>query len=234
MKRFFIPQILLVLITFVYISQANAQSQYLNLNVEKAAGDIYNVYDLASPSIVTVLGERKWDDNESYTMGGSGVLINDEGHVLTAYHVINESINIRVYNSDARKRFSLEVIETYPERDLALLKVKEDDIDDIYNYYKPIKTRQLTEVKDMSPGAAVYSLGRFSGDTCFIQTGTLTEIISQPLSDQFYNLIPQVVFNANLYKGFSGGALVDEEGYLLGIISNRDYEDHRRNYAIVP
>jgi S1-C subfamily serine protease len=231
MKRFFIP---LIVIAFAYISQANAQSQYLNAPVENIAEDIYNVYDLAAPSVVTVLGERKWDDDEAYTMGGSGVLINDEGHILTAYHVINESTNLRIFDSNERRRFSLEVIETYPERDLALLKVKDNDIDDIYNYYKPIKTRPLSDVKDMQPGVAVYSLGRFGGDTCFIQTGTLTEIISQPLSDEFYNLIPQVVFNANLYKGFSGGALVDEEGYLLGIISNRDYDDHSINYAIVP
>lgn len=224
----------MILIVSASISDINSQSKYLTSPVENTTEDIYDVYDLTSLSIVTVLGERKWDDDESYTMGGSGVLINDEGHVLTAYHVINESVNIRIYNSDIHKRFSMEVIETYPERDLALLKVKENDIDDIYNYYKPIKTRPLSDVKDMQPGAAVYSLGRFGGDSCFIQTGILTEIISQPLSDEFYNLIPQVVFNANLYKGFSGGALVDEEGYLLGIISNRDYEDHRRNYAIVP
>lgn len=227
MKRFFTVLILI----FVFISGANAQYTKYHIVNEQTPPDLYDVYDLASPSIVTVLGERKWDDDESYTMGGSGVLINDEGHVLTAYHVINESTNIRIYNSDIHKRFSMEVIETYPERDLALLRVRDDDI---YNYYKPIKTRPLSDVKDMQPGAAVYSLGRFGGDTCFIQTGVLTEIISQPLSDEFYNLIPQVVFNANLYKGFSGGALVDEEGYLLGIISNRDYEDHRRNYAIVP
>lgn len=226
MKRFLTALALI----FMLIPGANAQYTKYYIN-QQTPQDVYEVFDLASPSIVTVLGERKWDDDESYTMGGSGVLINGEGHILTAYHVINESTNIRVYDSDNRKKFSLEVLETYPERDLALLRVRDDNI---YNYYTPIKTRPLTEVKEMQPGEAVYSLGRFGGDSCFIQSGTLTEIISQPLSDQFYNLIPQVVFNANLYKGFSGGALVDEEGYLLGIISNRDYEDHRRNYAIVP
>jgi serine protease Do len=231
MKRLF--TLLILILTSFTFSSGITNAQYLN-SYENSPEDIYEVFNLASPSIVTVLGERKWSDDESFIMGGSGVIINDDGYILTAYHVINESTNIRIYNSAIRRRFSLDIIETYPEKDLALLKVRDNDITDIYDYYKPIKTRPLSEMTGMQPGQEVYSLGRFGGDTCFIQTGTLTEIINQPLSDEFYNLIPQVVFDANLYKGFSGGALVDEEGYLLGIISNRDYEDHRRNYAIVP
>ncbi|HEX2786651.1 MAG TPA: serine protease [Ignavibacteria bacterium] len=227
--KHFIILLILILTSFTFSSEIT-NAQYLN-SYENSPEDIDDVFNLASPSIVTVLGERKWSDDESFTMGGSGVLINDDGHLLTAYHVINESTNLRIYNSTIHKRFSLEVIETYPERDLALLKVRDDDI---YDYYKPIKVRPFGDMTDMHPGQSVYSLGRFGGDTCFIQTGTLTEIINQPLSDEFYNYIPQVVFDANLYKGFSGGALVDEEGYLLGIISNRDYENHSRNYAIVP
>src|SRR2546427_2850902 len=58
--------------------------------------------------------------------GGSGFLINDDGFILTNYHVVEDATKIKVNLSGDRHDYTADVVGTDPSTDIALIKIKSD------------------------------------------------------------------------------------------------------------
>ena len=139
---------------------------------------------------------------------GSGVIISDDGYIVTNNHVIQSAENIEVVLDDKRT-FEAELIGADPNTDLALLKVKAKNL--------PIISMGSSE--NVKLGQWVLAVGNPFNLTSTVTAG----IVSAKgrnigiLGGSRYRIESFIQTDAALNRGNSGGALVDTDGRLIGI-----------------
>ncbi len=144
---------------------------------------------------------------------GSGVIISDDGYIVTNNHVVNEATKIEVVLNDKRT-YSAEVIGTDPNTDLALLKIKESNLPFInYGNSDNVKIGEWAlavgnpfNLNSTVTAGIISAKGRnINILEQHAQGGTLAPIESFIQTDAAVN------------PGNSGGALVNTNGDLIGI-----------------
>lgn len=148
--------------------------------------------------------------NQPVMSFGSGVIVSDDGYIVTNYHVVEKSNEIEVILNDKRS-FTAEVIGTDPGTDLALLKVKETGLPFI----------QFGNSDDAKVGEWVLAVGNPFNLTSTVTAGIVSAKARNInlLRDQQFPLESYIQTDAAVNKGNSGGALVNLEGKLIGINS---------------
>jgi Do/DeqQ family serine protease len=138
---------------------------------------------------------------------GSGVLINDNGYIVTNNHVIADADDIEVTLYDNRT-FKASVIGTDPSTDLAVIQIKE----------KNLATLPIGDSDELKIGQWVLAVGNPMGLNSTVTAG----IVSAKgrniniLKDQ-YAIENFIQTDAAINPGNSGGALVNLKGHLIGI-----------------
>jgi len=135
---------------------------------------------------------------------GSGVIMVDEGFILTNNHVITGADQILVLLSDGREALA-SVVGTDPETDLAVLKVDLDNLKQI-----PIGRPSQAMVGDV-----VLAIGNPYGFGQSVSQGIISATGRYGLKLNTYENFIQT--DAAINPGNSGGALIDARGNLLGI-----------------
>lgn len=141
---------------------------------------------------------------------GSGIIINEEGYILTNYHVINGANVVSVIFNN-KKEVSAKIINYDKNLDLAIIKVTEN--------VKMPAVAELGSSKDMQVGDPVVAIGNPLGKELL---GSVTSgIISAAnreieVGDTKQTLIQT---DAAINPGNSGGALVNSAGQVIGINS---------------
>lgn len=143
-----------------------------------------------------------------YRIGtGSGVIINENGYIVTNNHVINNAEDIEVTLHDNRT-YKAEVIGTDPNTDIALIKIRE----------KNLPTIPFVNSDEVKVGEWVLAIGN-----PFSLNSTVTAgIVSAKgrniniLKEQ-YAVESFIQTDAAINPGNSGGALVNLNGGLIGI-----------------
>lgn len=143
---------------------------------------------------------------------GSGVILSEDGYIVTNNHVIDRSDKVKVTLNDKRT-FSARVIGQDPSTDIALLKIEANDLT-----YIPIGNSDEVRI-----GEWVLAVGNPFNLTSTVTAGIVSAKarninILQP--DQNNNVMPIESFiqtDAAVNPGNSGGALVNAKGELIGI-----------------
>ncbi len=138
---------------------------------------------------------------------GSGVIINEEGYIVTNNHVIAQADEIQVTLYDNRS-YKANVVGTDPSTDLALIKIDEKDLPTI-----PIVNSDNIEV-----GNWVLAVGNPFNLTSTVTAGIVSAKARNIniLRDQ-YAIESFIQTDAAINPGNSGGALVNLQGGLVGI-----------------
>src|SRR5438552_4375776 len=134
---------------------------------------------------------------------GSGVIVTNEGHIITNNHVVDQVDEIEVQLSDGRTK-KAHLVGADEQVDLAVLKI--DDLG-----VKPLK---LADSDMVQPGDFVLAIGNPFG----LQETVTDGIISwkgQPNSMDFRGDVLQT--NAAINPGNSGGPLINLRGEVVGI-----------------
>jgi serine protease Do len=131
---------------------------------------------------------------------GSGVLLSDDGYVLTNAHVVGDEKEIRVRWSDGIEKVA-QVIRVAKARDVALVKTDPRDRPPLPILRGPV-----------SPGQRVYAIGSPRGAA--FQSTVSSGVVSASRTIEGMRFIQSDV---SVSPGSSGGALPDESGSLLGI-----------------
>lgn len=165
--------------------------------------DVVSVAEAVRPAIVNV--------KVAGTQGqgsGSGVIFDENGYILTNNHVVEGARRIVVQLTDGRE-LDAEVVGTYPDADIAVVKVAE----------KGLPTAPLGTAGDLSIGESVVAIGNplglEGGPT--VTTGIVSALGRQVAVGEGEQLYDMIQTDAAILPGSSGGALVDASGNVIGI-----------------
>ncbi|EKF74189.1 serine endopeptidase [Alcanivorax hongdengensis A-11-3] len=135
---------------------------------------------------------------------GSGVIVADNGYVLTSYHVIRDADEILVALRDGRDA-PARVVGTDPETDLALLQIALEKLPKI----------ELNGDGPVQVGDVVLAIGNPLGVGQTVSMGIVSATGRSHLGIATFENFIQT--DAAINRGNSGGALIDTRGHLIGI-----------------
>ena len=140
---------------------------------------------------------------------GSGFIINEDGYVVTNYHVINGAQEVKVIFSDG-KEVNAKVVNYDAERDIAVIKITDD--------VKMPGIAQLGDSSTVKAGEEVIAIGNPLGKEF---SSTVTKgIVSSPnrkMKTENGNVLDYIQTDAAINPGNSGGPLINSKGEVIGI-----------------
>src|SRR5215472_13916777 len=150
-------------------------------------------------------GQRRSPRDEAMVQNslGSGVIVTNEGHIITNTHVVDQVDQIEVQLSDGRTK-KAQLIGADSQLDLAVLKIDNPGV-------KPLV---LADSDTVQPGDSVLAIGNPFG----LQETVTDGIISwkgEPNSTDLRGNLLQT--NAAINPGNSGGPLINVRGEVIGI-----------------
>ena len=137
---------------------------------------------------------------------GSGVILDNEGYVVTCNHVLQGCNTVRV--GQRERTFEARVVGTDAYNDIALLKIEQGK-------FEPI---EMGNSDNVNTGQFVLALANpFNRKQPTATTGIVTNPDSAIRGFRGTSMENVIATDAKLNPGFSGGPLVDAEGKLIGI-----------------
>ncbi|MBF0416236.1 MAG: trypsin-like peptidase domain-containing protein [Magnetococcales bacterium] len=140
---------------------------------------------------------------------GSGIVVTEEGHVLTNFHVVENSKNIvvMVYNEAGDKSFFADVVARDNNRDLALLLIEPNN---------KLKPAPLGNSENAQIGDSVITIGSPFGLNHSVSKGIVSgkrKVVN--IGGVLHKGLLQT--DAAINRGNSGGPLVDGQGWVIGV-----------------
>jgi serine protease Do len=134
---------------------------------------------------------------------GSGVIVTNEGHIITNNHVVDQVDEIEVQLSDGRTK-KARLIGADSQVDLAVLKIDDPGV-------KPLK---LADSDTVQAGDFVLAIGNPFGFEETVTDGIVSSKMRPNRTDAFGDLLQT---NAAINPGNSGGPLINLRGEVIGI-----------------
>ena len=179
---------------------------------------IVNAVEKVSKSVVNIASVRMMQDQLFGVFPvqgvGSGIIIDDKGHILTNNHVIDGTDRLRVTLGDS-KQVSAKVVGTDDETDLAVVRAEPLEINS--NDAVKFQPVNLGNSEELKVGQIVMAVGNPFGLTGG-PTVTAGIISSLNRNVQFENGILELVqTDAAINPGNSGGPLINTKGEVVAI-----------------
>lgn len=181
------------------------QNSDSELSYEELAG-------MASSVVMIVVYNEKKEPFAS----GSGVLINNNGYILTNFHVVRGGVAFAVrLEEEEEPRFTTELIKYHPENDLALIRID------------PVNRRPipLCSHRKLVRGQKVVAIGSPLGLFNTVSDGIIAGF-------RKFEQVSMVQFTAPTSHGSSGGALLNLYGELIGIVTAGFDDGQNLNLAV--
>ncbi len=186
--------------------------------VSSSAPSIQDVAEQASKTVVEIQTENTamtftfLYGNQSYTAkaAGSGVILTEDGYIITNNHVVADSEKIVVKTYDGTE-YEAQLVGTDVKSDIAVIKIDASGLDTAVIGDSDILRVGDTAIVIGNP------LGTLGGTvTSGIISATNRDLV---INNQSMNLIQT---NAEINSGNSGGGLFNDQGQLVGIVNAKD------------
>lgn len=168
------------------------------------------VYQIIQPSLVLIQTKGSGADGKSTDELGSGVIINTNGDILTALHVVDQGTDIQVFFYDGTKS-PAQVTTKQPENDIAVLHTD--------TLPAELVPAVMGNPNAMHVGDDVYAVGNPYGLYSSMSAGVISGFnrdFKPEGSDQ--ELQGLIQFDAAVNPGNSGGPLLNRYGQVVGIV----------------
>lgn len=178
-------------------TQLNLEESQQQLSLLKASigEDFSGIYSESVDSVVIVA---------TNTGQGTGFIIEEEGYIVTNYHVIEDATRAGIYTSDGKGPYQVTSIGTDVFMDLALLKINGD-----------FEKLDLGDSDKTQVGEKVIAIGNPYG----LQFSATSGSVSQIHREGPNGLEAYVQIDAAINPGNSGGPLLNKQGKVIGIIN---------------
>lgn len=150
-------------------------------------------------------GEGPGERMPNASGSGSGLIVDDEGHIVTNNHVVGDASEIEVRLSDKTKLIA-HVIGKDPDTDLALLKVSAD---------RPLTSARFGDSTSVKVGQWVLAIGNPFGLDQTVTLGVVSGVGRENINLSRYENFIQT--DASINPGNSGGPLFNLRGEVIGI-----------------
>lgn len=204
-----------VMLFFCCLQQKNNCEQYENVSQMPGVQKLNKSVVRITASILNFNWTKPYLSN-STTAVGTGFFINNQGYILTCYHVIDKSYKLEItIPGIGQNKYDAEIISIYPERDIALIKIKNHTNTD----YLKLGSSDLIKPTDRV-NAVGYML---ASDQLKITAGTISG---------YNNNIIQT--DTVINSGNSGGPLLNDKFEVIGINVSKivSYGVEGVNYAV--
>ncbi len=181
-------------------------------------GSVADIVDKVSESVVSIVTTTKTTSyfGQSYTgaAAGTGIIVTEDGYVLTNKHVIDGATKINVVLDDGTTYDKVKMVAVDPLNDVAFLKIEDAS---------GLKVAKLGDSKTVTVGQQVIAIGNALGQyqnsvTAGIISGTGRSLTATDstgsLSEQLSDMIQT---DAAINSGNSGGPLINAAGEVIGV-----------------
>lgn len=177
-----------------------AKQHLVDFQLDQLSAAYRMLPDLVGPSVVSVGTE-----SQSGRGQGSGVIIDEDGYIITNYHVVEGVVTADIQLSDGRTG-TASVVGSDPLIDIAVLKTELDDL----------IPAQWADEDSINVGDLVWAVGSPFGLSKSITSGIISAKERKFVSDS--NFVQEYLqTDAAVNPGNSGGPLVNIQGKIVGI-----------------
>ena len=167
----------------------------------------YRQQQYVDPFYQFFFGRPQQSQQPSAMASGSGVILSNDGYIVTNNHVIEDANEIEVVLNDKRT-FTAKLIGTDPNTDLALLKIEATNL----------PTIEIGNSDDLRVGEWVLAVGNPFNLTSTVTAGIVSaKARSINILNSDMKIESFIQTDAAVNPGNSGGALVNTRGQLVGI-----------------
>ena len=166
-------------------------------------------------SLISMFGNR--GQSSTATASGSGIIISEDGYILTNNHIVSSSsdsdfyevssatkVTVKLFNDETE--YEAEIVGTDEQTDLAVIKIDKTDL----------PKAEFADSDNIKVGEFAMAVGNPLGMQSSITCGVISAV-NREITDSdgiTYNLIQT---DAAINAGNSGGALVNSEGQVIGV-----------------
>ena len=174
------------------------------------------------PSIVGIEVEYSvnsifYRNTSTATAAGSGIIISEDGYILTNNHIVNSSsssyyyelgkankVTVTLYND--KTKYDATIVGTDSQTDLAVIKIEKSGL----------TAAELGDSDAVQVGEFAMAIGNPLGLTDSVTAGIISAV-NREVSDQDGNTYVAIQTDASINSGNSGGALVNSKGQVIGV-----------------
>ena len=173
-----------------------------------------NLFQNASPSVVYLTTRSRV--RSPFSRGavevdagsGSGFLWDEQGHVVTNFHVLQQASSARVVLWD-QSTYEASLVGGSADHDLAVLRIRAP--------LEKIRPVAIGESSDLAVGQSVFAIGNPFGLNQTLTTGILSAKSRSIESPTGRSIDDVIQIDAAINPGNSGGPLLDSSGRLIGV-----------------
>ncbi len=193
------------------------------ISLANYSGTAIDVASKVQPSIVGIQIEYSVTNfmfggySSNATASGSGIIISEDGYILTNNHVVSSSSNssyysmseaqkitVKLYNSN--ETYEAKIVGSDSQTDLAIIKIDATGL----------TAAELGDSNSVKVGEFAMAIGNPLGLDSSVTCG-IVSAINREVTDEDGNKYIAIQTDAAINSGNSGGALVNSEGKVIGI-----------------
>lgn len=175
---------------------------------------VIGLFEKAAPSVVFItsssLEQSYWtfDVTEIPRGSGTGFMWDDNGHIVTNYHVIENGEKFYVSLND-QTNYEAKLIGFEPSKDLAVLKLQAPK--------SKLNPLPLGRSDNLRVGQSVYAIGNPFGFDQTLTSGVISALGREITARNGRKIYDVIQTDAAINPGNSGGPLLNSSGELIGV-----------------
>ena len=173
------------------------------------------IYELAKQQVVGVQTDITYNvfgQTTVASVSGSGVIITEDGYILTNHHVVEDAIQggydvtVMMYDETS---YDAEIVGYDADNDLALLKIDATGLN----------AAQLGDSDNLTVGQIIYAVGNPLGELNYSMTSGIVSATDRTITTESDVAMNVFQIDAAVNSGNSGGPVYNSLGQVIGIVS---------------